>query len=254
MQVIIERCAGFDVHQETVVACVLIGAPASGRGSRCGPFGSMTRDLEALRNWLQELGVTQVGMESTGVYWPPGLCRVGRAFRPHRRQRPAYPERAGSQDRCEGCRVDRRSGPPRTDCQELRSAAPQRELRELLRYRRKLVESQAAERNRLLKLLERANIKLASVASDVFGVSGRAMLKALIEGSASAEAMADLARGQLRRKRDDLVLALEGRMEEHHRFLLATQLRRLEAAEQDIAALDDRIEAKLESTASSTAC
>ena len=97
--------------------------------------------------------------------------------------------------------------------------APQRELRELLRYRRKLVESQAAERNRLLKLLETANIKLASVASDVFGVSGRAMLKALIEGSASAEAMADLARGQLRRKRDDLVLALEGRMEEHHRFL-----------------------------------
>src|SRR5208283_1661911 len=78
-----------------------------------------------------------------------------------------------------------------------------------------------AERNRLLKLLETANIKLASVASDVFGVSGRAMLKALIGGSASAEAMADLARGQLRRKRDDLVLALEGRMEEHHRFLLA---------------------------------
>ena len=123
---------------------------------------------------------------------------------------------------------------------------PLRELRGLLRYRRKVVESQAAERNRLLKLLETANIKLASVASDVFGVSGRAMLRALIEGEASAEAMADLAKGQLRRKRADLILALDGRMEEHHRFLLAMQLRGIEAAEQDIAALDERIAVKLE--------
>jgi transposase len=123
---------------------------------------------------------------------------------------------------------------------------PQRDLRELLRYRRKLVESQEAERNRLLKLLETANIKLASVASDVFGVSGRAMLKALIAGGASAEEMADLARGQLRRKRADLVMALDGRIEEHHRFLLSLQVRRLEAAEQDIAALDERLAAKLQ--------
>ena len=100
MQVIIERCAGFDVHQETVVACVLIGAPGEWPRKQVRTFRTMTRDLEALRNWLQELGVTQVGMESTGVYWrpvyavrllAPGLCRVGRAFRPHRRQRPAYP-------------------------------------------------------------------------------------------------------------------------------------------------------------------
>ena len=102
------------------------------------------------------------------------------------------------------------------------------------RYRRKLVEGQAAERNRLLKLLETANIKLASVASDVFGVSGRAMLRALIAGETSAVAMADLARGPLRRKRADLILALDGRLEEHHRFLLAMQLRRLEAIEADI--------------------
>jgi transposase len=117
-------------------------------------------------------------------------------------------------------------------------------LRELLRYRRKLTESQAAERNRLLRLLETANIKLASVASDVFGVSGRAMLKALIEGVASAEEMAALAKGSLRRKHAELVLALEGRM--HHRFVLMMQLRRLETAEQDIAALDQRIAEKLE--------
>ena len=123
---------------------------------------------------------------------------------------------------------------------------PLRELRDLLRSRRKLVESQAAERNRLLKLLETATIKLASVLSDVFGVSGRAMLKALIEGTASAQAMADLAKGQRRRKRADLVLALEGRVEEHHRFLLGLPLRRLEAADEEIAALDARIDEKLE--------
>jgi len=123
---------------------------------------------------------------------------------------------------------------------------PLRELRDLLRYRRKLIESQAAERNRLLRLLETANIKLASVASDVFGVSGRAMLKAMIEGNASVEEMAGLAKGQLRRKHDDLVLALEGKVEEHHRFLLAMQLHRLEAAEFDVEALDVRIAERLE--------
>ena len=119
-------------------------------------------------------------------------------------------------------------------------------MRVSARYRRKLVESQSAERNRLLKLLETANIKLASVASDVFGVSGRAMLKTLSEGNATAEDLAGLAKGRLRRKHDELVLALEGRVEEHHRFLLAIQLHRLEAAEHDIEALDSRIAERLE--------
>ena len=229
MQVIIERCAGLDVHQETVVACVLIGAPGERPSKQVRTFRTMTRDLEALRDWLQELGVTQVGMESTGVYW-----------------RPVYAVLEGHFDLIVGNARHIRNVPGRkTDVKDSEWIAdlvrhgliaksfvpppPLRELRELLRYRRKLVESQAGERNRLLKLLETANIKLASVASDVFGVSGRAMLKALIAGTASPEAMADLAKGQLRRKRADLVLALEGRMEEHHRFLLATQLRRLEA-------------------------
>jgi transposase len=122
---------------------------------------------------------------------------------------------------------------------------PLRDLRDLLRYRRKLVENQAAERNRLLRLLETANIKLASVASDVFGVSGMAMLKALIAGGNSPDEMADLAKGKLRRKRDDLALALRGNVEDHHRFLLAIQLRRLEAAESDVKILDARITERL---------
>jgi transposase len=246
MEIIIERCCGLDVHQETVVACVLIGAPGERPRKEIRTFRTMTRDLEALRDWLQELGVTHVGMESTGVYW-----------------RPVYAVLEGCFDLIVGNARHIRNVPGRkTDVKDSEWIAdlvrhgliaksyvpprPLRELRELLRYRRKLVESQAAERNRLLKLLETANIKLASVASDVFGVSGRAMLRALIAGEASPEAMADLARGLLRRKRDDLILALDGRLEEHHRFLLAMQLRRLEAIEADIAALDARIGERLE--------
>lgn len=122
---------------------------------------------------------------------------------------------------------------------------PLRELRDLMRYRRKLAGSQTAERNRLLKLLETANIKLASVASDVFGVSGRLMLRALAEGEATPQEMAQLAKGLLRKKIPELEPALEGRMEEHHRFLLELQLRRLQAVEEDLAVLEQRIEEKL---------
>ena len=203
MQAIIERCCGLDVHKETVVACLLIGAPGEQPTKEVRTFGAMTRDLEALRDWLLEAGVTHVGMESTGVYW-----------------RPVYAVLEGHFDLIVGNARHIRNVPGRkTDVKDAEWIAdlvrhgliaksfvppkPLRELRELLRYRRKLTESQAAERNRLQKLLETANIKLASVASDVFGVSGRAMLRALIAGEASPEAMADLARGQLRRKRDD---------------------------------------------------
>src|SRR5271157_2798002 len=246
MRVIIERCCGLDVHQETVVACLLIGAPGDRPTKEVRTFRTVTRDLEVLRDWLAAAGVTHVGMESTGVYW-----------------RPVYAVLEGHFDLIVGNARHIRNVPGRkTDVKDAEWIAdlvrhgliaksfvpprPLRELRELLRYRRKLTESQSAERNRLQKLLETANIKLASIASDVFGVSGRAMLRALIEGTASPQQMAELARGQLRRKRSDLILALEGRMEEHHRFLLATQLRRLEAIEQDIATLDLRITERLE--------
>jgi transposase len=123
---------------------------------------------------------------------------------------------------------------------------PIRELRDLTRYRRKLVESRSAERNRLLKLLETANIKLASVASDVFGVSGLLMLHALVEGKATAQEMAQLAKRQMRKKIPVLELALEGKVEEHHRFLLRVQLRRLQAVEEDLSVLEYRIQEKLQ--------
>ena len=246
MEVMIERCCGLDVHQETVVACLLVGRPGHRPTKKVRTFRTMTRDLEALRDWLMAAGVTHVGMESTGVYWRPVYAVLEGHFAlivGNARHIRNVPGRKTDVKDAEWIADLVRHGlisssfvPPR----------PLRELRELLRYRRKLVESQAAERNRLLKLLETANIKLASVASNVFGVSGQAMLKALIEGNTSPEAMATLAKGKLRRKHDDLVLALDGRMEEHHRFLLTIQLRRLEAAEQDIEALDRRIGERLE--------
>ena len=121
-----------------------------------------------------------------------------------------------------------------------------RDLRELVRCRRTLIETRTAARNRVLKLLEGANIKLAGVASDVFGVSGLAMLEALAAGATDAAGMAGLARGRMRRKAAELEAALEGRLREHQRFLLAMQLRPLEAIERDLQALDARIEAQLE--------
>jgi len=205
----------------------------------------MTDDLQALRDWLKEHGITHVGMESTGVYW-----------------RPVYAVLEGHFELIVGNARHIKNVPGRkTDIKDAEWIAeliccglirpsfvppkPLRDLRELLRYRRKLVEVQAAERNRLQRLLETANIKLGSVATDVFGVSGRAMLRALIEGEAAPEAMAELAQGRLRRKRAELVRALEGHVEEHHRFLLAMQLQRVEATERDIEQLDVRIAEKL---------
>jgi transposase len=122
----------------------------------------------------------------------------------------------------------------------------QRALRDLVRYRRKLVESEVTERNRTMRLLETCNIKLSSVAANVFGVSGRAMLRALIEGSTTPAEMAELARGRLRQKNKELALALHGRVEAQHRFVLAMQLERVERIEADIAKIDARIDEALE--------
>jgi transposase len=123
---------------------------------------------------------------------------------------------------------------------------PIRELRDLTRYRRKLVETGSEERNRLLKVLETANIKLASVASDVFGVSGMRMLDALVENKATPAEMAQLAKGRLREKISELQPALEGRLEEHHRDLLKMQLARLRALENDLQELNRQIDQKLQ--------
>jgi transposase len=242
MEAIVERCAGLDVHQASVVACVLLGEPGRKPRKEVRSFGTMTRDLEALRGWLEELGVSHVGMESTGVYWKPVhtileghfVLIVGNAH--HIKAVP-------------GRKTDVKDAEWLADLVRHGLIQPSfvpppaiRELRDLVRLRRSLAEARTTERNRTLKLLEAANIKLASVATDVFGASGMAMLEALVENKAAPAEMADLARGTLRRKREPLAWALEGRMTEHHRYVLAFHLRRLAAIEEDVRTLDARIE------------
>jgi len=246
MEVLLERCAGLDVHQASVVCCVLIGVPGRRPQKLLRSFGTTTRELQALRAWLAEHGVTHVGMESTGVYW-----------------KPVYAVLEGHFDLIVGNAHHIKNVPGRkTDVKDAewiaqlvrhglitKSFVPPpavRDLRDLVRYRRTLVETRTAMRNRVLKLLEGANIKLSGVASDVFGVSGMAMLEALAAGSTGASEMARLARGRMRRKHAALEAALEGHMREHQRFLLAMQLRQLGAVERDLEALDARIDAQLE--------
>src|SRR5918998_1834453 len=245
MEALIECCAGLDVHQASVVCCVLIGAPGRRPRKLLRSFGTTTRELEALLAWLVEHGVTHVGMESTGVYW-----------------KPVYAVLEGHFELIVGNAHHIKNVPGRkTDVRDAewiaqlvrhglvaKSFVPPpaiRDLRELLRHRRTLIETRTAARNRALKLLEGANIKLAGVASDVFGVSGLAMLEALAAGATDAAGMAGLARGRMRREHAALEAALEGRMREHQRFLLAMHLRQLEAVERDLDALDARMDAQL---------
>src|SRR5918995_6411688 len=240
MEVLLERCAGLDVHQASVVCCVLIGAFGRKPQKLLRSFGTTTRELEALRAWLAEQGVTEIGMESTGVYW-----------------KPVYAVLEGHFDLIVGNAHHIKAVPGRkTDVKDAewiaqlvrhglvaKSFVPPpaiRDLRELVRHRRTLVETRTAARNRVLKLLEGANIKLSGVASDVFGVSGLAMLEALAAGVTDASAMAGLARGRMRRKHAELEAALEGRLREPQRFLLAMQLRQLGEVERDLQALDSR--------------
>ena len=245
MEAIVERCCGLDVHQATVVACMLVGGAHQRPRKEVRSFGTKTRELMELRDWLREHGCTRVGMEATGIYWKPVHAVleddfeiiVGNAH--HIKNVPGrktdVKDSEWIADLLRHGLISKSFVPPK----------PIRELRDLLRYRRKLVENRSAERNRLLKLLETANIKLASVASDVFGVSGMAMLKALVRGDASPKEMAQLAKKLLRRKLAELELALEGKVEEHHRFILEMQLSRLEQLDQHVAKLDERIDAKL---------
>jgi transposase len=245
MQTMMERGCGLDVHQATVVVCLLIVLQNGKVQKQVRTFGTATRELLALREWLLSEGCTHVAMESTGVYWKPvyaileGTLEIVVANAQHVKKVP-------------GRKTDVKDAEWLADllCHGLLRSSfvppkPIRQLRDLTRYRRKLVESQTAERNRLLKLLETANIKLASVATDVFGVSGRLMLKALAKGEATPQQMAELAKRSLRSKIPQLELALEGKMEEHHRFLLQLQLDRLEAVENDLELLERRLQEHL---------
>jgi transposase len=228
-----------------VVACVIVGSPGRRPSRETRTFGTMRQDLAALRAWLLEMGVTHVGMEATGVYWQPVHAALEGAFTlivgnaSHMRN---VPGRKTDVKDAEWIAELVRHGLVRA------SFVPPpevRALRDLVRHRKALVGTLAAERNRTLKLLESAGIKLAGVMSRVFGASGMLMLKALAEGTAAPAAMAGLAKRRLRRKLDRLALALDGHLAEHQRLLLGMHIRRLEEIGRDVAEVEAAIGAAM---------
>ena len=236
MEAVLERCCGLDVHKKSVVACVI-----TPQGREIRTFRSMTKELLELADWLRVKEVSHVAMESTGVYWKPVYNLLEDEFG-------VMVVNAAHMKTVPGRKTDAKDAEWIAELLQhglLRASfipdRPQRELRELTRYRRSLVEERSREANRIQKLLEGANIKLASVATDVLGVSGRAMLAALAAGETDPEALAGLARGRLREKRRELQEALRGLMGSHQRFMLVSQLRHLEYLDTEIAGLDAEV-------------
>ena len=242
----VERVAALDIGKAEVVCCVRVPS-LSGSGRRVQEvrtFTTMTRSLQGMGDWLAGLGVTRIVMEATSDYWKPPFYLL---------------EAAGFDVWLVNAReVKHLPGRPKTDLLDavwlckiaergmVRASfvppAPIRLLRDVTRYRVDLVGERNREKNRVEKLLEDAQIKLSVVASDIFGVSGRAMMAALIAGQRDPKILAQLARTAMRAKIRDLEEAFVGRFSEHHAFLLARMLAHIDALDADIAAVEDRIE------------
>jgi transposase len=249
VELIVERAAALDVGKDEVVACIRVPDPAGvggGRGRRrqeVRTYPTFTSSLEALADWLQAEGVTQVVMEATGQYWKPcwyvleerGLELLLVNAR-HVKILPGRKTDVG--DAAWLCEL--------LECGLLRGSfvpPPQiRQLRDLVRYRKRLIQAHGAECQRIQKTLEDAGIKLDSVAADVLGVSGRAMLGALVAGERDPQVLAELAKGKLRKKLPQLRQALRGRFGEHHALLVGLALGHLEHLEAAIARLDARVD------------
>jgi len=240
MEVVYTHCAGLDVHKKTVVACV-ITPEATGGPHETRTFGTMTADLLLLSDWLQSHQVTHVAMESTGEYWKPifnileGNFEVLLVNAQHIK---AVPGRKTDVSDAEWIADLLRHGLLRAS---FIPPVEQRDLRDLTRHRSNFIRERTNLINRVQKTLEGANIKLASVASDLMGVSGRAILNALIEGHTDPHTMAELSKGRLRSKRDQLAKALEGRVKPHHRFVLTELLCQIDSVEETIARFDAEI-------------
>ena len=242
MEIVHTHCAGLDVHKKTVVATILVPDGQGGVFKETRTFETMTVDLLALSDWLVSQAVTHVAMESTGEYWKPIYNILENNFEvllvnaQHIKQ---VPGRKTDIKDSEWIAELLRFGLLKA------SFIPplgQRELRELTRHRTNFVRERATLVNRVQKTLESANIKLASVASNVVGVSGRAMLAALLAGQTDTAQMAELAKGRLRDKRDQLSKALEGRVKPHHQFVLTELLGQIDSLDETIARFDAEIE------------
>jgi transposase len=245
MELLITRCAGLDVHQATVVATVRVPDDQGGRRSVTETFGTMTADLLALREWLQAYGVTHVALESTGVYWKPVYYVLEDGFT-------LLLINMQELKRVPGRKTDVRDSEwlaQLLECGLLKTSfvppPPIRELRDLTRYRVQQVRDRAQEVNRLCKVLEDAGVKLTSVVTAVMGVSGRAMVRGLIEGTPDPTVLADLARGQLRKKLPELRRALQGRFRPHHAFLIEQIFAKIDFLDETLQRLMAEIDRRL---------
>lgn len=244
MERIVERCAGLDVHRDTVVATVRVPDDERGRQQQTRTFGTTTRELLALGDWLAGFGVTLVGMEATGVYWKPVFWVLEDRFEcwllnaKHLRHVPG--RKTDVSDSAWVCQLVEHGlvrpsfVPPK----------PIRELRDLTRYRRAQIEERTRVIQRMEKVLQDAGIKLTSVASRILSVSGRDMLEAMLAGERDPEVLAQLARGRMRDKIPQLAEALAGRFRsEHHGLMIAQMLAHVDFLDASVAALTDRIDA-----------
>ena len=245
MDVVYRCCCGVDVHKDSVTACVLWAEAGGKNRQEKRKFGTFTRQLLELSEWLRQCGVTHVVMESTGVYWKP----VWHVLEGHFELLLANAQHVKA---IPGKKTDPRDAGWLAELLQhglLKSSfvppEPIRGLRDLTRYRVNLAQECNRIANRIQKVLEDANIKLASVATDPLGASGRAMLKAIIAGELNVEKLAEMSRGLLRRKIPQLQLALEGRVREHHRFLLGELLEHLEFVESKMVRLEKEIGERL---------
>jgi transposase len=243
MNVIHDVCCGLDVHKKTVVACLITTGAQKEATKEVRTFSTMTGDLHRLASWLAKAGCRHVAMESTGVYWRP----VFNILEPHMTEVLLY--NAQHMKNVPGRKTDVKDAEWIADLLRhglVRGSfippAAVRELRMLTRYRTTLVRQAADECNRIQKLLETANIKLACVASDVLGKSGQAMLEALVAGCDDPDTMAELAKGRLRAKKPQLRQALEGHLTQPQRFLLGVHLEQIAHFEGLIAKVSEQIE------------
>jgi len=241
MEIIIEKGCGLDVHKETVVACIM----GTGIKKEIRTYTTVANDLLRLKEWIQEAGITHVAMESTGVYWKPVFNILEDHFEVilvnarHVKNVPG--RKTDVQDSEWLCRL-LRSGlvsgsfiPPRDI----------RELRDLTRHKRKLIQAMVAEKQRVEKVLEDANIKLSSIVSDTFGASGKRIVEELIKGELQAEEMAELSKGRLRQKREELKEALVGELREHHKFMIKVSLKHIRAMEKILSDIERKIQEKI---------
>lgn len=241
MQVVYTNCAGLDVHKKTVTACVITPNPKGGFNKEIRTFSTHTNSLLEMLDWLCSCSCTHVAMESTGEYWRPVFNILESSVE-------VMLVNARHVKNVPGRKTDVKDSQWLAELLQhglLRASfippLPQRDLRDLVRHRQNFVRERTNLVNRIQKVLEAANIKLASVATDIMGVSGRAMLKAIIAGEQNPEQMADLARGQLRNKQEQLTQALNGRIRPHQRFIMAQLLSQVESIDDTIKQFDSLI-------------